>query len=154
LETPPDGLVALGHLDDAVAESGDADDRVGRPGGVTDEVVQVPSRGRLVGDGPQVAEVAPDVDELQAGVRVTLLAGNELQVGVDDATDFCGVGGLGQGPQVVGEGLAVADEGVDGLPRRPGRFHDADEAVAGARSWASRSSRKDSRMSAFTVPGS
>src|SRR3982751_2069425 len=79
-ETPSDCMVSLRKLDDAVAERTDPDHWVVRPGTVSDEVEQVPAWRRLVRDGPEVTEIPPDVHQLVAINRVTLVVANELKV--------------------------------------------------------------------------
>src|SRR5258707_1235348 len=82
--TPADHLVPFGKLDDTVAQGRDPDDRVIRPGRVANKVEQVPSRARLVWDGPRVAEVPPDIDKLQAGNGIPRFAAHQLQIRGND----------------------------------------------------------------------
>ena len=70
---PAEGVVALCEAQDRVAQGSDADDGPVRTRLVSDQVVHVPARRRLVRDRPLQARIPPDVLEPKArlGIRAS-----------------------------------------------------------------------------------
>ena len=131
---PADGAVTRRQLHRAVAQGGDADDRVRFMSGVSNQVEEAAPGYRRLRYRPGVTEVPPDVAQGVVRVVVPKTGVDKLKVGSDGLPQRrrprrMGGGVKARGGQPALQLGAVGDQGADRLPPggREGVLHPVDE---------------------------
>jgi hypothetical protein len=130
IDAPSDESVAIGHLDDAVSQGCDPDNRVVWTSGVANKVKEIPTRRREVWDGPVISEVAPDVDKSQPRVDISFLTLDQLQIRAHYASQVVGRCTVRQSSKRRGQVLSFRDEVADGWTVQGLALHRVNETLS------------------------